>query len=373
MKFIYSLKSLTICCFCLGLSLVSCGDKDSSTDSPTDNFDRAQLLTDWADIIIIPAYENHLTFLDALNVSYSSFQADPTLTRLESLRLAYFNSYRSWQKISMFEIGKAEELGLRNFMNVFPTDPELIEENITTQAYNLELPSNFVAQGFPAIDYLLYGVADSDEAIILLLQDANYASYLSDLFSRMHTLSSEVLEDWQNGYRTTFINNNGSSATASVDKLVNDFLFYYEKYLRAGKVGIPAGVFSGSPIPGAVEAPYSAVHSKVLFDESFEAVQDFFVGQSFYGNERGSSLEDYLEYISTQNETTNFANSIKSQWDLTAIKVVDLSPNFNEQVINDNNKMLEVYDELQKAVILLKVDMMQALNIQVDYVDADGD
>jgi hypothetical protein len=35
--------------------------------------------------------------------------------------------------------------------------------------------------------------------------------------------------------------------------------------------------------------------------------------------------------------------------------------------------MLQTYDELQKNVILLKVDMLQALNINVDYVDADGD
>lgn len=35
--------------------------------------------------------------------------------------------------------------------------------------------------------------------------------------------------------------------------------------------------------------------------------------------------------------------------------------------------MLQTYDELQKNVILMKVDMLQALNINVDYVDADGD
>ena len=36
-------------------------------------------------------------------------------------------------------------------------------------------------------------------------------------------------------------------------------------------------------------------------------------------------------------------------------------------------RMLELYDELQRGVVLAKVDMMQAMNIKVDYVDADGD
>jgi hypothetical protein len=35
--------------------------------------------------------------------------------------------------------------------------------------------------------------------------------------------------------------------------------------------------------------------------------------------------------------------------------------------------MTLTYDVLQKVVILLKVDMLQAFNINVDYVDADGD
>jgi hypothetical protein len=39
----------------------------------------------------------------------------------------------------------------------------------------------------------------------------------------------------------------------------------------------------------------------------------------------------------------------------------------------DNTAMTMSYDELQKAVVLLKVDMLQALNVSVDYIDADGD
>jgi len=43
------------------------------------------------------------------------------------------------------------------------------------------------------------------------------------------------------------------------------------------------------------------------------------------------------------------------------------------QVVNDNTRMTLTYDALQRAVVLLKVDMLQTLNVSVDYVDADGD
>jgi hypothetical protein len=35
--------------------------------------------------------------------------------------------------------------------------------------------------------------------------------------------------------------------------------------------------------------------------------------------------------------------------------------------------MLSTYDAIQKIVVMLKVDMLQKLNISVDYADADGD
>ena len=40
---------------------------------------------------------------------------------------------------------------------------------------------------------------------------------------------------------------------------------------------------------------------------------------------------------------------------------------------DDNTLMLQTYDVLQDNVVYLKVDMLQALDIRVDYVDADGD
>ena len=53
--------------------------------------------------------------------------------------------------------------------------------------------------------------------------------------------------------------------------------------------------------------------------------------------------------------------------------ILDLDENFSEQISTNNSKMLQAYDELQRNVVLMKVDMFQALSINVDYVDADGD
>ena len=51
----------------------------------------------------------------------------------------------------------------------------------------------------------------------------------------------------------------------------------------------------------------------------------------------------------------------------------ELNNDFSEQVSQDNLTMLSAYDVIQANVVLLKVDMLQKLNISVDYADADGD
>jgi len=357
----------------LSALLFSCKDGTGPDDMFTDNFDRTQMLTDIADHIIIPRYEAYVDDLSNLKSKTSSFVTNPDVNSLQDLQSAYLSAYEIWQQVSMFEIGRAEAIGLRNYSNIYPTDQQGIITNIQSNNFNLELPSNFDTQGFPALDYLLFGTGDSDFDIMQKLSTSDYSQYLDALVDRLFNITNEVLIDWNNGFRNSFIENNGASSTASVDKLVNDFMFYYEKFLRAGKVGIPAGVFSGNTLAHATEAPYSNIHSQRFLIASINSVIDFFEGKSASNGQDFMSIEDYLVYVAEQNQTADIAGEIKSQLETAKNMAMGLSESLKDQVESDNSKMLGTYDELQKAVILMKVDMMQAMNIQIDYVDADGD
>ena len=206
-----------------------------------------------------------------------------------------------------------------------------------------------------------------------LLSQPSQAEYLVALTEKLEVMGTAVLTDWANGYRESFINNDGATATSSLNKLVNDYLFYYEKFLRAGKVGIPAGVFSGDPLSNKVEAFYAGDVSKELFLTALEATKRFFNGTNFQNDATGTGLKDYLDYLNTIKEGADLSTLINRQFDVARTKALELDDNFASQIESDNLKMLETYDELQKNVILLKVDMLQALNIKVDFVDADGD
>lgn len=361
----------------LTLLNLSCGsDADDGPGNVVDNFDRAGMLDHWLMSVILPAVRDYSGKVVNMNSAVEAFEVSADQTRLTELRAAWVEAYRAWQRVSMFEIGVAEAVSLRNFTNVFPANAAEIEENVAQGGYNLELPSTNDEQGFPALDYLINGRGTSDTEILAVYTDAGratgYFNYMKDLTGRMTELNARVLTYWSNG-GDGFSSNSGSSATSSVNKLVNDYLFYYEKSLRAGKVGIPAGVFSGSPLSQNVEAFYQQDLSKTLLLDALGALQDFFNGKAFDSNSTGTSLKSYLDFLNTIKGGEDLGTLINNQFNTARTAIDGLDNNFVLQIQNDNVKLLAAYDELQKLVILLKVDLLQALNIQVDFIDADGD
>jgi len=360
------------------LIFAACSSEDDGTETGgetggTDSFDRGAMLVNWADNIIVPAYNNMATKTQNVETAATAFTASPNAAGLQQLREAYVDAYKSFQSVSMFQVGKAEEINYRSYINTYPANTSNIDSKISSGSFNLELPSSFAEQGLPALDYLLFGMGTSEETVALYSSNENYRTYLNAVASRMNALTTEVSNSWNGDYRDTFVSNTSSSSTGSVDKFTNDYVMYFEKILRSGKIGFPAGAFTGTASPSNVEARFNSEISRELYLEAVQSFEDFFYGRHFSGNGTGSSYKQYLEYLDSMKDGADLASLIEDQLDAIQSQSSSLETNLKSQVEKDNTKMLEAYDELQKAVILLKVDMMQALSISVDYVDSDGD
>ncbi len=351
--------------------IVACSSSSSDDGSggKTDNFDRGALLIHLADNIIVPAFQDLSAKLSDLKTDKDNFVAAPNQTNLDALRASWLEAYKVWQYVEMFNIGKAEEILYHFQMNIYPVSTTEVEANISSGDYDLSNPNNNDAVGFPAVDYLLYGVAADDTVILAKYADTKYQNYLSDVIDQMQSLTEIVLNDWTGSYKSTFVSESGNTATSTLNKFSNDFVYYYEKGLRANKIGIPAGVFSNDPLPEKVEAVYSKTFSKSLALEALQAVQNVFNGTSYSGSATGESFKSYLNYL----DRSDLSALINTRIDNARQKLQALNGDFNAQINNDNVKMTEAYDALQLVVVSLKVDMLQALNISVDYVDADGD
>ena len=371
MKKIISILSLAAIFF-------ACSSSDDDGNGNNDDFNKTALLTNWADNIIVPSYLDYQANLQSLQSDVANFTASPTEANLQSVRASWVEAYISYQNVSLFYFGKAMEINLKEKTNTYPTDVSGIEANIASSNYNLDLLSQFSKQGFPALDYLINGLATTDEDIVgfysTSFNSARYKQYLTDVTAKLKVNVDMVVTDWNSGYRNSYIANNGNAISSAVNVTTNVFVKNFEKDIRAAKLGIPAGVFSnGTKFPEKVEAFYKKDISKILLNAAIKSQQDFFNGRHFNSTVTGEGLKSYLDYVNAVRNGQNLSAIINNQFDVIFTTNNDLNNNIAGQIVNDNAKILASYDKLQQNVIYMKLDMMQALNITIDYVDGDGD
>ena len=349
-------------------------NSDTSGNTTDDNFDRSKILVNVADNILIPAFKNFKNKLTVLKEKATEFTNTPETTTLNGARTAWNEAYKAWQQVAMFNIGKAEELEFTNFFNIYPLTSADVEANITNGTYDLNNPNNHDAQGFPALDYLFFGIGNNETEILekytTNANAAGYKKYVSEVVAKMNEVTTQIINNWESGYRDAFVKSTGNTATSSFNKFVNDYIYFYERRLRAEKIGIPAGNFSGgSVLPEKVEAFYKKTISKELILEALKAMKNVFNGAHYGTGATGTGFKAYLEALNKSDLAVKINNQL-----VTAITEIEgLDANFYQQIQTNNAKMTKAYDELQKVVVLLKVSMLQAFNVNVDYVDADGD
>ena len=344
----------------------------TTTTTQVSSFDRGTILENYADNIITPKYNDFKNIIDELKTTADNFTETPNVANYDLLHDKWVESYKKWQYIEMFNIGKAEEIMFYNKMNTYPVNTVRINNNIDENKTDLSNPNDWPAQGFPGIDYMIHGIESSKQAVVDKYDsESKYGVYLKTLVNEMSNNTNTVVDDWST-YKTSFIASVENTATSAFNMLTNDFVFYFEKGLRTNKIGIPAGRFSTSPLPDRVEAYYSSKNSfedisKSLALESRKATEDLFLGRSSNGD-LGASYKSYLDYLET-----DLGGTLVTKLEAAKTALNELEDNFINQINTDNNKMLLAFDALQTIVVNLKTDMLSNFNIAVDYVDADGD
>ncbi|RXK49728.1 imelysin family protein [Aquirufa rosea] len=364
--------------------LWACGSNGTgTTEIPTpieDGKDRKPILTHLADQVIIPSYADFKVKFDAMQQQSDVFSSQPTQANLTSFRSAWVEAYVAWQKVELFDFGPAEKQTIRNFFNIYPASENGILANISDPNANLEVPASYAQQGFPALDYLINGVGKTDAEILAFYtnptEGVKRLAYIKRLTTRMNTLLTKVITEWNTTYRDTFISKTGLDISSSTSLMINGFVLHYERFIRSGKFGIPSGaMLNGVPSPEKVEAYYKKDISLLLAKTAHQAYVDFFNGKAVKTGAEGPSIKTYLNALKAQDSASgkNLSDIINAQFEASKVKIDALKPSLYEEVKNNNSAMIAVYNEMQKATRLLKVDMTSAMSITITYTDNDGD
>ena len=372
----YSMKQLfSIIAFILLVTVIGC--KEDETGSTTSGFDRSLMLENLADHVIIPAYDKLNNEVIELDAAVSDFVSTPDVAHLREARDKYTTAYHTWQRASFFEFGPAFDLLLNSSVNSFPADFVNIDLNLQQG----DLPSNTTSgqdeKGFPALDFLLFGIAGSEEEIVGLYTNdplsQNRSAYLKAVVEDIKYRTGSVAAGWApsgENYRAAFIKQDGTDVGSSIGLMVNELNQFFERETRDKKIGIPLGKRSqGIPIPMQVEAGYSDL-SLSLAQENLDAIFDFYMGR---GQAEAISFYDYLVALDAQYGNMLLADAIKAQFENALQEVGEIPGPYDETVEANPAPAEEAYAELQKLVILLKADLPSALGVLITYQDNDGD
>lgn len=360
--------------------MVSCSKKNDNPiveDPLVEDYDREAMLRNYADNYIIPAYATYVSEVNDLKTEINTFNTTLSVAALQNLRVKWESTLLAWQDVSFLEFGPAQNISLRSQTNIYPVDTTLINSNITSGTYNLQLASNFDAKGFQALDYLINGTAANDNDIVTYFtNNANARTYLLNVILDIESGATTVNNDWINNYKTSFITNSSSNAQgSSVSNIVNAISLHYETYIRKGKIGLPAGVFNGFsqlPMPEHVESYYYQQSLPFVY-RSLIAMQKFLKGEHYSTTTNGEGLDDYLSHVNAQSGGQPLQVLINNQFNTIQTELNNINDPLSNEVNINNQGVRDVYQEMQVLVPKMKVEMTNALEVMITYQDNDGD
>lgn len=355
--------------FIVTLLLLFVGACSSTSSDDQSNFDRAAMLENYGNNVILPAFESLQTSVDDLQIAAQDFENERTPEQLETLQAALKDARLAWQDVSPFRFGPAESI---TSLNTYPVDTEKISDRVSSGEYSFGTIGSADVVGLPALGYLLHGVADTNEQILSMYttdtDSENRLDYLLDNITFIKEQVDTATNDWKasgGDYIGMFLSeeNAGTDVGSSLGMLINNYVRHYEKFLRDGKIGIPAGVRSaGTPRPVAVEAYYGG-YSVELATANLNQVERIFTGAD------GRGLDDNLEALNA----ADLSDEIQTQIDEAQSALEALNDPLSQQIEENNDPVLTTFEEMQQVVTLVKADMTSILGITITYQDNDGD
>lgn len=348
----------------------SCG-----SDQPKDEVVYEDMFEHLTDQVIVPRFDHLQSQLSALEADFVAFEPNQVQT-LEALQQQFKSTYIAWQAVSSFDFGPAAEYSvlLRTNCNNFPADVAKIEANIESESYDLDFPSNYVAKGFPAIDYLLFH--DNQSELLTELSDSSTLAYAKSCLEDVQKRVDDVVTGWDT-YRSEFLSAKGNDRNSSLSLFFNSFLYDYEQ-LKRNKLALPAGFATkyGFPEPldtSKVEGLYSGI-SFELMEANLLALQNIYLGVGENGVD-GVGIYEKLKEYNAQSTVVDgdLAVAIETQFDLCKQALLQHTNDLPYEIVNNNNQLQETSTVFQKMVPMIKNDMRSYLSVTVTATDADGD
>lgn len=351
------------------------GGNNSGGQTATLESELGKWIVDMADGYIIPAYQEVNTSAKALEqATQACSQADFNQTQLTSIQNAWQQAFGKWQSIQWLKLGPVVNESRLFRLQTWPDSnnavPRGVEQILTdTGAINPQYLSskNVGAQGFPAVELLLYP-DNANQSLLIADNKARRCEALQGIAANIVAMSDAIATGWATAggnYRATFVNGTGEF-TGKVD-VVEEVLTNYLEHLelvKDEKLLTPLSL-NKPGIPTVAESPRSDT-SLQYAQINVQALIDIYTAKDGHGFD--DILNVHLEQTSIATQLTEALNKTKTD-------INSLSGSFTNALNDDaaRAKINDVINSLRDVRTVLSADFAQALELTLGFNSNDGD
>jgi len=282
----------------LGFAAALGGCDDAATSTAT-GFDDAQVITDFADQVVIPTYAALAARGADLAAAVEAFVAAPSDAGLAAVRDAWVAARAPWEASEAFLFGPVDARGYDPALDTWPLDKNDLDAVIASDAtlsdsYVAALPTT--QKGFHTLEYLAFGSSGNKTAAELSERERDYLAAVAREFAGV---TAALADAWTTGvdgaapYRTVFVTaGSGSTAYPSLASAAQEIVSGMSAIcdeVANGKIADPYDAHD----PQLEESRFSQ-NSLLDFADNLRSVENAYLGSVPFAGTTGRGLSAWV-------------------------------------------------------------------------------
>lgn len=354
------------------LLFMSCNNEGISESEYQIEYTRtAQLKNTYENEIIVLA----TTFIQKtslLKTSIVNFKNNTSISNLTIAKENWLEVLKTWKQLELYNLSAVENSFIHFEINRWETNTDNINKFIDGNEVINEAfiaPKGSSSKGISALEYLLFSSDDNQNVLNSFTIDTNYdrrLDYILALSENLYLKSNELFSLWEND-KVSFISSIENGISGSQNQLTNAMINLIEEVIIS-KLGNPLGDNSGGVLKiDALEAARSK-SSLLIIKEHLTALKRCYTG-AFIDNDIQWGFDNYLKLISREDLDINILDAFNE----CQIKIDNITNALSVELLENTKSITDLQESFRDLLILVKVDLSNAIGATVTLNDNDGD
>ncbi len=307
-----------------------------------------------------------------LRTRTQAFVQQPNLENLDDLQNQWVSMLKVWKRLELYNLGIIEDSFIHFEINRWPTNAEIVNgyiEGAETIDVDFIVGNGSSSKGISAMEYLLFSSDDNQEILNQFTTNPHFErrqTYLLSLAQNLEMKANELQMLWIM-HKTDFISSLENGISGSQNQLTNAMVTLIEEIIIS-KLGNPLGNGNGGTINIEELEAYRSESSLLIIQEHLTALKMLYNGDFTQGTINWG-FNDYLDLIDRR--TLNEA--ITSSFDNCQDKLNLISESLKQELLDTPQNAIDLQDAFDNLLVLIKVDMANAIGTTITINDNDGD